>query len=278
MRHTYKGLLIVFLGVALVGSVAATTDAQTLRGDRLDARSDRLTSVSSATERSDERLARPSDLTTSGTALPTEERQTERRPGRHSQQTRSEMVSDPTPTQSSTDPQPTNPTDSTDDEEVTDEAVDPTPEPPLEEESAEPSSSYLDAIAAEVHRLTNAERAAAGVPTLQVDARLAAVATGHSEDMAARDYFSHDSPEGCNAGCRLEQAGYEYQAWGENIAWRESSNLPSAAALAEHFVSAWMNSPGHRANILKSDFTHEGIGLALDGTRVYITANFSDPR
>lgn len=154
----------------------------------------------------------------------------------------------------------------------------PESKPVTESTPTSQSDQYLETVRAEIHRLTNIERNRAGVSSLTNDSALARVAKGHSEDMLTRDYFSHTSPEGCNMGCRLEQADYDYAAWGENIAWRKSSIQPDAKALAKHFVDSWMNSSGHRKNILSNNFTREGIGLAREGNLVYATASFSHPR
>jgi uncharacterized protein YkwD len=138
-----------------------------------------------------------------------------------------------------------------------------------------PSISYLDQIESEIHRLTNEERTKAALAPLRYDPALATVATAHSEDMAQTDYFSHVAPNGCTLACRLGKANYSASSWGENISWASRSTLPEASALAEFFVDSWMNSPSHRENILRTTFSHEGIGLAQTGNRVYATANFS---
>ncbi len=78
--------------------------------------------------------------------------------------------------------------------------------------------------------------------------------------------------------CRLAEVEYAYWAWGENIAWRRSSNTPDAKELARHFFDSWMNSSGHRKNILSENFTHEGIGLSRRDGLVFITASFTDPQ
>jgi len=139
------------------------------------------------------------------------------------------------------------------------------------------ADEFMTVLASEIHRLTNIERQRAGVSTLEYDSALATVAKGHSEDMAKRNYFSHISPDGCNLGCRLNEAGYVVSSWGENIAWRSSNKLPEAEDLAVYFVGEWMNSDGHRRNILSSKFTHEGVGIAQIGNKVYATVNFSRP-
>jgi uncharacterized protein YkwD len=106
-------------------------------------------------------------------------------------------------------------------------------------------------VTAEVTRLTNIERAKAGCGALRVDSRLAAAAQAHSEDMVDRDYFSHTSPDGKGPGDRAAAAGYPNWS-GENIA----AGYPTAAAV----VQGWMNSPGHKANILNCQSKATGVG------------------
>ncbi|MDG9724565.1 CAP domain-containing protein [Streptomyces sp. DH41] len=110
---------------------------------------------------------------------------------------------------------------------------------------------------AEVVDLTNRERAGAGLPALAVDARLTRAAQAHSADMVARDFYSHTDPDGGKPWDRAAAAGATRRTVGENIACGQRSPAD--------VVEGWMNSPGHRANILKADFTHIGIGLACGG-------------
>ncbi|GGY05978.1 CAP domain-containing protein [Streptomyces hiroshimensis] len=112
----------------------------------------------------------------------------------------------------------------------------------------------LARLAAEVTALTNAERAAAGLRPLAADPRLAAAAQAHSDDMVARDFYAHTSPEGREPWDRARAAGCPHPGIGENIACGQRS--------AQEVVRGWMNSPGHRANILKPDFAHIGVGYA----------------
>ncbi|MFP5072274.1 CAP domain-containing protein [Pseudonocardia nantongensis] len=114
---------------------------------------------------------------------------------------------------------------------------------------------------AQVVDLTNAERARAGCGALSVDPRISAAAQGHSEDMAARGYFAHDSPDGRDFADRITAAGYSSPG-AENIA----QGQPDAATV----VQDWMESPGHRRNILDCSLSTIGVGLA-DG---YWTQNF----
>ncbi|WP_399881477.1 CAP domain-containing protein [Streptomyces sp. BBFR51] len=115
----------------------------------------------------------------------------------------------------------------------------------------------LSRTTAEVVDLTNRRRAAAGLPALAVDTRLTAAAQAHSTDMVDRDFYSHTDPDGGKPWDRAAAAGATRRTVGENIACGQRSPAD--------VVEGWMNSPGHRANILKADFTHIGVGLAGGG-------------
>lgn len=119
------------------------------------------------------------------------------------------------------------------------------------------TSDGLVRTAAEVVALTNAERTAAGLRPLADDRRLASAAQAYSADMAARAFYAHTSPEGLEPWDRAAAAGATHRGIGENIACGQRS--------PREVVRGWMNSPGHRANILKPDFTHIGIGFAGGG-------------
>ncbi|KUO04984.1 CAP domain-containing protein [Streptomyces caeruleatus] len=115
----------------------------------------------------------------------------------------------------------------------------------------------LPRTAAEVVGLTNRERARSGLHPLSVDPALTTAAQAYSADMAARAFYSHTSPEGTQPWDRAAAAGSRMRTIGENIACGQRS--------PGEVVEGWMNSPGHRANILKRDFTHIGIGFAGGG-------------
>ncbi|GLW48955.1 hypothetical protein Stsp02_46160 [Streptomyces sp. NBRC 14336] len=115
----------------------------------------------------------------------------------------------------------------------------------------------LARTAAQVVDLTNRERAGAGLRPLQADPALTAAAQAHSADMVARSFYSHTSPEGSQPWDRAAAAGARRRSIGENIACGQRSPA--------EVVRGWMNSPGHRANILKPGFTHIGIGFAGGG-------------
>ncbi|MBB5939678.1 CAP domain-containing protein [Streptomyces zagrosensis] len=120
---------------------------------------------------------------------------------------------------------------------------------------AEPfSRAGLARTAAEVVALTNAERVAAGLRPLAVDPRLTMAAQAHSADMVTRGFYAHTTPDGREPWDRAAAAGCPHRGIGENIACGQRSPTD--------VVRGWMNSPGHRANILAAGFDEIGIGYA----------------
>ncbi|WP_426403053.1 CAP domain-containing protein [Streptomyces sp. R-07] len=107
----------------------------------------------------------------------------------------------------------------------------------------------------DVVALANAEREKAGCGPLRSEGHLRTAAQGHADDMAARDYYEHHSPEGRDAGDRMSGAGYAWSAWGENI--HRGPRTPARA------MADWMDSPAHRANILNCSFRDIGVGVTL---------------
>ncbi|MDS0478498.1 CAP domain-containing protein [Natrinema sp. 1APR25-10V2] len=164
------------------------------------------------------------------------------------------------------------------------------------DETDETESNGLDIATVErhIHDAVNEERTARGLKKLQFDAELRDIAREHSRDMAERGYFSHTDPEGDNFADRYAEAGYEcrvggsggtYYTGGENIAqtWYDravrtdggTATYTTERGLADAIVTQWMNSPGHRENILASQWEHEGIGVYVtDDGKVYATQNF----
>jgi uncharacterized protein YkwD len=108
--------------------------------------------------------------------------------------------------------------------------------------------------------LHNEERAARGLPRLRWSTKLARAAESHSRDMVARRFFAHDSPGGGTLRGRLDAVGYVPRgaSWaiGENIAWGSGSY-----ATPQSTMTRWMQSPGHRANILDRRFRDLGLGI-----------------
>jgi hypothetical protein len=102
--------------------------------------------------------------------------------------------------------------------------------------------------------LTNQERVAQNLPPLVIDPKLNEAAQAKADDMAKNSYFAHISPDGKTPWYWIEQAGYNYSHAGENLAVNFTD--------AQDVANAWMNSPAHRANILKANYTQIGTGVA----------------
>ncbi|MEV7990419.1 sigma-70 family RNA polymerase sigma factor [Streptomyces sp. NPDC086077] len=119
---------------------------------------------------------------------------------------------------------------------------------------------------AQVVALVNKERSAAGCGPLSQDGQLNEAAQGHSQDMAARDFFDHTNPDGADPGQRTTAAGYNWSTYGENIA--RGQQTPEAV------MDSWMNSPGHRANILNCSFKDIGVGIHNGSGGPWWTQNF----
>ena len=117
--------------------------------------------------------------------------------------------------------------------------------------------SSVSSYEREVVRLVNAERAKRGLDELTYDWQLSRVARYKSQDMRDNNYFSHTSPTYGSPFQMMRNFGISYRTAGENIAKGQAT--PAAV------VNAWMNSSGHRANILNSSFTHIGVGYVADG-------------
>lgn len=109
----------------------------------------------------------------------------------------------------------------------------------------------------EVVRLVNKERSSRGLPSLTLDWQLSRVARYKSQDMHDKKYFSHTSPTYGSPFDMIKAFGISYKAAGENIA--KGQRTP------QEVVNAWMNSSGHRANILNASFTRIGVGYVADG-------------
>ena len=113
--------------------------------------------------------------------------------------------------------------------------------------------------------LVNRERAARGLGRLRSNDKLDRAARGHSRHMVRAKFFAHDSPSGASVMQRVKRRGYRSAAGlmvGENIAWGSGSYATPA-----EIVDGWMNSPGHRANILHRAFEEIGVGVAIGAPR-----------
>lgn len=126
-----------------------------------------------------------------------------------------------------------------------------------------------------VHEETNRRRSQHNLDTLAYSDHLSAIALQHSRDMAHREFFDHTSPDGEDASDRYRRFGHDTRSCGENIARTHPSPDDATRDVAASVVDDWMDSPGHRENILREQFEREGIGVYLTTQgAVYSTQNF----
>ncbi|MFL5670863.1 MAG: CAP domain-containing protein [Chloroflexota bacterium] len=118
------------------------------------------------------------------------------------------------------------------------------------------SGSFSSSSESTLITLTNRSRANAGLPALKVDSTLTSVARWRSKDMIVRDYFSHDIPGYGKVWNKLAAVGYCYRNAGENIGWNNYPDDIATSAIHQSF----MDSSGHRANILGKAWDHIGVG------------------
>jgi len=134
-----------------------------------------------------------------------------------------------------------------------------------------PLLTGVKAIEAQVVELVNQQRAANGLKPLKLNWELARVARYKSEDMRDRKYFSHNSPTYGSPFDMIKAFGISYSAAAENIAVGQKT--------AQAVMNSWMNSPGHRSNILSTSYTEIGVGYASGGSYGhYWTQMFIKPR
>lgn len=142
----------------------------------------------------------------------------------------------------------------------------PEPKPAEPPKTEVPANAEMSAFEQQVIDLTNQERAKYGLPALKVDANLSKAAKAKSLDMQQNRYFSHTSPTYGSPFDMMKKFGVTFRGAGENIAMGQRS--------PQEVVNSWMNSTGHRANILNQSFTHIGVGHAENGnywTQMFIT-------
>jgi hypothetical protein len=122
---------------------------------------------------------------------------------------------------------------------------------------------------------TNAQRTANGIGSLAINAALSQAAQQKANDMVARDYWSHNTPEGNQPWVFIDATGYSYKKAGENLAYGFDTSADT--------VNGWMNSPSHRANMLDSAFDEVGFGIAnspnyqSNGEMTVVVAMYGDP-
>lgn len=120
-----------------------------------------------------------------------------------------------------------------------------------------PNIDATKGIESQVQELVNRERSKQGLRPLEMDWELQRTARVKACDMAQKGYFSHQSPTYGSPFDMMKQFGISYRSAGENIAKGQTS--------PDSVMQSWMNSSGHRANIMKPDFTHIGVGYCQQG-------------
>ncbi|GEM_PF-2792028 len=121
--------------------------------------------------------------------------------------------------------------------------------------------------------LINTVRVSNGLATLQPNQQLTDIARTRSNDMLARGYFSHYTPEGKTVFNIMRECGITFKSAGENLAHSKPADIGSPEA----FLNAWMNSPSHAANILRDKYGIIGVGMVENGDRRVVTTVFRNP-
>ncbi|AWW36121.1 CAP domain-containing protein [Streptomyces cadmiisoli] len=142
------------------------------------------------------------------------------------------------------------------------------PDAPAASPGTDGAAAPASGAVASIVNLVNSERGKAGCSPVKLNAKLSKAAQDHSADMAAQRNMSHTGSDGSDPGERITRAGYQWQTYGENVAYGYSS--------PEQVMAGWMSSPGHKRNILNCAFKEIGVGLAQPGN--YWTQNFGTAR
>ena len=131
--------------------------------------------------------------------------------------------------------------------------------------NASPTEAGVSQLEHTVLCLVNVQRTSRGLSRLRSNDKLDRAARGHSRHMVSAKFFAHDSPGGASVMDRVKRRGYRSDSGllvGENVAWGSGSYATPA-----EIMDGWMNSPGHRANILHPAFREIGVGVALGAPR-----------
>lgn len=149
------------------------------------------------------------------------------------------------------------------------------PQPPAPTPTAQPGpvTPVMSAQQQSVIDLINAQRQTRGLAALRVNTKLNQAAVNHSLDMARNNFMSHSGSNGSTLGQRVTASGY---AWGF-----VAENVAAGYDTPEEVVAAWMESSGHRANILSASATEVGVGVASNANStygIYWTLDFAKPR
>lgn len=133
-----------------------------------------------------------------------------------------------------------------------------------------PAGANLSGLEAEILRLINKVRADHGLSQLEVSQALTDIARTRTGDMLSKNYFSHYAPDGSTFFTILRNCGISYTNGGENL----GNATPASYGSPKAFINAWLNSPGHRDNMLRGHYRLIGIGISDSGGRRVVTTIF----
>jgi len=146
------------------------------------------------------------------------------------------------------------------------------PETPVVPEAPVVNEKFMAQVEQAIFNKVNEERSKAGVAPLTYNKTMEKYARIKSQDMGDKNYFDHRNLEGELITAQMARDGISYRSWGENIAY--IGGVSDINELANQFMINWMNSQGHRENILSPNFTSIGVGVYKAGNRVYATQEF----
>ena len=140
------------------------------------------------------------------------------------------------------------------------------------------SAVGLDRLRSRALALVNEERTGRGLGALRFSTELNGAAQAHADDMLRRGYYAHTSPEGDTVQDRyLDAGGSRWRLVAENIARCTGCEAPATPEEVERLHRGWMNSPGHRENILRRGLDRFGFGLAVGNRTLYAVQTFAGP-
>ena len=137
---------------------------------------------------------------------------------------------------------------------------------------ASSSDSYIASVEQSIFQIVNQERAKAGLQALTYNTTMEKYARMKSKDMGDNNYFDHYDLSGNLMTAKMKADGVTYSSWGENIAYIGGS--VDTSTLGTQFMTNWMNSPGHKANILSTNYSSIGVGVYKIGNKYYATQEF----
>lgn len=136
---------------------------------------------------------------------------------------------------------------------------------------------YWSEVENYIFTMVNEERSKIGKSNLTVNTVMKNLSRDKSKEMIELNYFDHNSPRNGYINDILNTKNIKYRNVGENIAMQESGKELSSSDMAKQFMNMWMNSSGHKANILSDNFTQIGIGVAKKGSLIEATQTFFTP-